>query len=433
MEVNIKIACGAAETAGNLTRPERNKLLASMTDDVAQLVLRNNYQQTLSLTLAQTRGADELGFQARFMRDLEVKGELNRAIEFLPDEIALVEREASGQALTRPELSVLLAYAKISLFDQLLDSSVPDLPYLEAELLRYFPTKLQTKYSDVIGSHRLRREIISTMLANSMINRGGPTFVSRLVDETGADVSNIAAAYALARDSFSLVALNTAVDALDNKVSNHTQMELYLTLQTLLRQQTVWYLRNVDVAQNLEAEVKRFKSGIDMLAQDFNKIVPKTLLTIVANEIAGLSKQKVPIELAEKIARLRFLQRAPEIIMVSEQTARSLDVSAATFFAMGEELQISRLVAEAGRIDVSDYFDRLALNRQIDNLQSAQRGLSADVLRLKGGDSLQAWQKQNEDILQRTQTALSDMFASGEVTLAKMAVASGYIRDLLKS
>ncbi|MGI9413572.1 MAG: NAD-glutamate dehydrogenase, partial [Hyphomicrobiales bacterium] len=195
VEVNIKITLGAAEAAGKLTRPARNKLLAEMTDEVAALCLRNNYVQTLALTLIETRGLAEIGFQSRLMRKLEHAGELDRAIEFLPDEADMVEREAQSSPLTRPELSVLLAYAKITLFDRLLASKVPDDPYLESDLMRYFPTRLQDKYPDEIRGHRLRREIIATMLANSMINRGGASFINRIIDETGADEAAIATAY----------------------------------------------------------------------------------------------------------------------------------------------------------------------------------------------------------------------------------------------
>src|SRR5690606_27149651 len=186
------------------------------------------------------RGLDELGVQGRLMRDLEGRGLLDRAIEHLPDDAALAEREAAGIPLTRPELAVLLAYAKITLFDGLLDSSVPDDSYLGKELFRYFPKQLQDNHPDEIAGHKLRREIISTMLANSMINRGGPTMISRLVDETGAGVADIAAAFAMARDSFHLTALNGEIEALDTRIPTELQTRLFLDVQNLTMRQTVW-------------------------------------------------------------------------------------------------------------------------------------------------------------------------------------------------
>src|SRR5262249_40053097 len=150
----------------------RNAFLAQMTDEVAQLVLRNNYQQTLAISLAQRRGLEDLGFQQRLMQTLEVRGELDRAVEYLPDEVAIAERPTRNTGLTRPELA-LLAYAKLSLYTELLDSPVPDDPYLGRELERYFPKEMSERYSDALHAHRLRREIIATQLTNSMINRGG--------------------------------------------------------------------------------------------------------------------------------------------------------------------------------------------------------------------------------------------------------------------
>ena len=186
VEVNIKIALSLPVRDGRLTLKTRNTLLGKMTDDVAALVLRNNYLQTLALSLAERRGLDDLGFQQRLMQTLEQRGELDRVVEYLPDDMALAERVRRQQPLTRPELSVLLAYAKFSLYADLLDSNVPDDPYLGRELGRYFPKLIAQKFPDALEKHRLRREIISTQLANSMINRGGPSFAVRIADQTGA-------------------------------------------------------------------------------------------------------------------------------------------------------------------------------------------------------------------------------------------------------
>ena len=174
VEVNIKIALARAETDGRLAEEERNAFLAAMTDEVAGLVLRNNYLQTLALSLAERRGAGETGFLSRLMQTLERRQLLDRAVEFLPDDAALAERTRRGQALTRPELAVLLAYAKLTLNDDLLETAVPDDPYLARELVRYFPAAIQERFPEAIEAHRLRREIIATVLSNSLINRGGP-------------------------------------------------------------------------------------------------------------------------------------------------------------------------------------------------------------------------------------------------------------------
>src|SRR5262245_48464315 len=189
-----------------------------MTDEVARLVLRNNYQQTLALSLAQRRGLEDLGFQQRLMQTLEQRGQLDRALEFLPDDMEIAERRRRAQALTRPELAVLLAYAKLALNHDLLESSVPDDPYLGRELGRYFPKTLGERFPDALDRHRLRREIIVTQLANSMINRGGPALVVRIADQTGASADRIAAAFAAVRDSYGMTGLNTEIDTLDSRI-----------------------------------------------------------------------------------------------------------------------------------------------------------------------------------------------------------------------
>ena len=186
------------------TREARNALLADMTDDVAALVLRNNYLQTLAISLAERRGLEDLGFQQRLMQTLEAAGELDRAVEFLPDDMEIAERRRRSQALTRPELAVLLAYAKLALNHELLQSNVPDDPYLGRELGRYFPKAVTEQFPDALEQHRLRREIIATQLANSMINRGGPSLLVRIADQTGAAAASIAAAFAAVRDSYDM-------------------------------------------------------------------------------------------------------------------------------------------------------------------------------------------------------------------------------------
>ncbi len=226
VEVNIKIALATPERDGRLSPESRNALLSGMTEAVADLVLRNNQLQTLALSLAQRSAAAETGFASRLMQTLEADGRLDRGVEFLPSDATLAERAQGGEGLTRPELAVLLAYAKLSLKDALLDSAVPDDPYLARELERSFPPVLVARYPDAVQGHRLRREIIATSLANAIVNRGGPTIVSRLADETGAEAPAIAAAYAVTRDAFGLVDLNKAVDALDGTISGDQQLAL---------------------------------------------------------------------------------------------------------------------------------------------------------------------------------------------------------------
>ena len=256
-----------------------------MTDEVGMLVLRNNYLQTLALSLAERKGVADNGFLARLMQSLERSGLLDRAVEFLPDDVAIAERTRRGQPFTRPELAVLLAYAKLTLYDDLLASSVPDDPYLARELSKYFPREIRDKFPDAMKNHRLRREIISTNLANAVINRGGPTCIGRLIDETDADVSTIAMAFVAVEESYGLKRLNNAIDALDTKINGQVQLGLYAAIQDLLHSRMVWYVRNVDFKAGLEAVISRFGTGIREIAAGLDNALPQDLQ-------AGRSKRR---------------------------------------------------------------------------------------------------------------------------------------------
>ena len=214
-------------------------------------MLRNNYLQTLALSLAERRGMEDFGFLQRLIQTLEARGLLDRTVEQLADDMQLAERRRRQQPFTRPELAVLLAYAKLSLYEDLVESAVPDDRYLGRELARYFPEPIGAQFPDALEHHRLRREIIATQLANSMINRGGPSLIVRIADQTGAAPAAIASAFAAVRDSYGLTALNTAIDELDNRIPGKAQLALYAAVQDLLLDRIVWFLRNVDLARGL--------------------------------------------------------------------------------------------------------------------------------------------------------------------------------------
>jgi glutamate dehydrogenase len=308
----------------------RNAFLAQMTDEVAQLVLRNNYQQTLALSLAQRRGLEDLGFQQRLMQTLEVRGELDRAVEFLPDEVAIAERRKRNLGLTRPELAVLLAYAKLSLYSELLDSPVPDDPYLGRELERYFPKEMSKRYPDALHTHRLRREIIATQLTNSMINRGGATLIVRIADQTGALPPAIAAAFAAVRNSYDLIELNSQIDALDNKISGKVQLDLYGAVQDLLLDRLVWFLRNVDLTQGLEKIIGHYREGIAQVATALDGALSKSATNARDARVAELVVAGVPDALARRIGSLAVLKAAPDIALVADRAGKPVAEVAAT-------------------------------------------------------------------------------------------------------
>jgi glutamate dehydrogenase len=434
VEVNIKIALSTPTREGLLTDGARNELLAAMSDEVAALVLRNNYLQTLALSLAERRGTEDLGFQERLMQDLERRGLLDRAVEFLPTDVEIAERRARGGALTRPELAVALAYAKIALFDALLASGVPDDPYLSRELARYFPIPLGEKFPEALESHRLRREIIATMLANSMINRGGPAMIARVADETGADSPAIAVAFAAARDSYGLTELNGEIGKLDAKISGALQLSLYAAVQDLHLDRINWFLRNVNFEGGLGGIVAHYRAGIAEVEAALEKCLPDEHHAARGARAAELMAAGVPEKLAKKISSFPELMAAPEIVLVADRAGAKAATVTGVYFAAGAYFQLDRIVAAAREIEVADHFDRLALDRALAELASSLRAITAEAISTgKGGDAaIQSWVALRERDVERARTNVHEIAASG-LSLSKLAVAVGLLRDLAKS
>ncbi len=431
VEVNIKVALSLPEKDGRLDASARNAFLAAMTDEVGRLVLRNNTLQTLALSLSQRRGAAETGFLQRLMQVLEGEGRLSRAVEFLPDDASLTERMRRGEGLTRPELAVLLAYAKLALHDALLASAVPDDPYLGRELERYFPTDLQARFPDAISGHRLRREIIATQLANAIVNRGGPAIVVRLSDETGADAPTVAAAYAATRDAYGLVALNGAIDTLDGTIPGAAQLELYAELQDLLMGRMVWFIRNVDLgAEGLEAVVARYREGIAAIAAALPDLLTADGRAQLAARTAEIEGRGAPADLARRLAALPALAAAPDIIRVAGEVGRPAIAIAATHYAVASFFGLDALFAAARAVKVEDTYDRIALERAVAAIGSAHRRLTGEAAEAGEGEvAVARWSETRGPALTRIREAVGAIAGSG-LTLSKVSVAASLLGDL---
>ncbi len=296
-EVNIKITFSRLLQSSELTVEKRNSILEEMTKEVAELVLKDNALQTLALTVAEQAGIGKFDAQIKLMRTLEAKGLLSRAIEFLPNDRQIAEMKSAKTALTRPELAVILAYSKMDLYNMLLASNLPDHPYFENELLHYFPKLMQRDYHSAILSHPLRREIIATMLTNSLINRMGCTFVNELMEERAATAGDIAASYAIVRDAFNLRDYWRELDALSGKMPVANQAQLFSGLQHFIRKMVEWLLVNyqsplpiVEIREKLIAPaLKRMRAmPQSVAAQDkFTRLraqnAPESLAAFLAN------------------------------------------------------------------------------------------------------------------------------------------------------
>ena len=433
VEVNIKIALMVPERDGRLDQDARNALLVAMTEEVAALVLRNNQLQTLALSLALRRGAGETGFAMRVMQALEAEGRLDRAVEFLPDDATITERLRRGEGLTRPEYAVILAYAKLSLYDALLASPVPDDPYFDRELQRYFPQELKRRFPDAVKSHRLRREIIATALSNIIVNRGGPALVTRLVDETGADAATIAKAYAITRDAFGLMELNLAIDSLDGKIPGQDQLGLYAEVQDLLTNRIVWFIRNLDLSGGISPIVARYREGIAAVLDALPRILDPEAVSAIEARRADLAGRGMAEEPARRLASLKALVSAPDIVRVAETDGHTLPEIAATHFAIEHAFRLDDLAAEARGVPVADTFDRVALERAVSGISAAHRGLTAEVVGSvgAGAEAVSAWSDARGPALARIRSAVETIAAS-DLTVSKVVVASSLLADLAR-
>ena len=396
------------------------------------MVLRDNYIQTLALSVAERKGVAETGFLTRLMQSLEQRGLLDRGVEFLLDDVAITERTRRGQAFTRPELAVLLAYAKLTLHDDLAASGVPDDPYLARELSQYFPQEVLDKFPNSVEHHRLRREIISTNLANAIINRGGPTCVVRLIDETDADVPTIARAFVAVDESYGLRRLNDAIDALDNKIDGQLQLGLHAAVQDLLHSRMVWYVRSVDFSAGLDAVISRFGPSVREIAAGLDDNLPQDMQAGRSKRRQDLTESGVPAVLAGELADLDALISAPDIVEVAERTNRAIGDTATTFFAAEANFRLDRIIAAARTVPANDFFERLAIDRAVDQIAAAERRLVADMLATgqSGPQAAENWLAAHPKAT-RIRRSVEGIAASG-LTLAKLTVAANLLGDLVK-
>ncbi|MFT4077973.1 NAD-glutamate dehydrogenase [Rhodomicrobium sp.] len=435
VEVNIKIALGRAVAEGKIDTPERNAILSAMTDDVAASVLRNNYLQTLALSVAASDGLAELGFHQRLIQSLVKDGRLNRAVEALPTDAQLAERAAQGKPLTRPELAVLLAYAKIVLEDDLVKSMVLDDPFLARELPAYFPPAMRERFAAEIDAHPLRRAIIATSLANDIVNRGGPTFVVRLTDETGQPPEAVACAFAAVSAIYDLPAIHAGLDALDGRIDSAEQLRLYRTARDLLRRQAGFFLRHHRFRDGLEQGIAPYARGVAALAAAFSgdtaALLPERAVARLADAVARLQKTGLSPEFARRFAALEPLAQALDIVRVAGDMEAPVEDAARVVFAIRDAFHLDDIAAASEALAEGDHFDRLAVDASLSGLASAQRRLARSILAQSARRSdFAAWRARNEAAVSRVAEGLAEVLSGRGLTLAKLTVAVAQFRDL---
>ena len=440
-EVNIKILLGDVVGRGDLTLKQRDRLLVEMTDEVAALVLADNELQTGALSAAEAAGAERLDAQARLMRALERAGRLDRAVERLPDDEELAARARDRRGLTRPELAVLLAYAKISLYDDLLASDLPDDPGMRDDLHRYFPEALRARFSEAIERHRLRREIIATQVANGIVNRMGPTFVRDMAEKTGAAPGEIARAYAIAREVFELTPLWQAIQALDGRVPAAAQLAMTAEIETLVERAVAWFIgfgghgrRPLDIAR----EIAAFQPGIRELAAEAVGILGAEQRAELEARAETLTAQGAPADLAARVALLPVLAPAVEVVRIASGGGGAVAPVGALYFRLGERFGLDWLRTRAGAIRSDDPWQREALGAIVDDLFAHQSLMTERVLAVEGDDPaarpetrIEIWCGQRRTAAERLVLLLAELRAAPRLDLSRLAVANQQLRALI--
>lgn len=442
-EVNIKILMNAImrNKTYNMDVKKRDKLLASMTDEVASLVLRNNYQQSQAISLMELQAADTLPEQADLISALESTTGLNRALENLPDAEEIERRITMGHGLTRPELAILQAHAKIAYTWALLDSDIPNSKAMEGRLMRYFPQKLAKGYAKEILGHQLKREIICTTLASSLINRMGPTFVMQCMEKATATPADVAKGYIIVRESFGLRDLWLDIERLDNKVPALVQLKAYREIAFMTERTILWLLSRSGQKLDINKDIAALQDGVKVLRDNYESFVTSGLLALIqqtqnANINDGLSQS-----LARDIAIMPLLASASDIIRIATSYKADVLLIAKIYFQVGEHFHLDWMRTHAEYLPANDHWAAEARDSLIENLYNAQAGLTVRVLQDLGAGEKPKKRKDSPAIVgEWMQThgqkavALEPLFAemrkAGNVDLPMLIIAEQKLRSL---
>ncbi|MEE8106557.1 MAG: NAD-glutamate dehydrogenase domain-containing protein, partial [Planctomycetota bacterium] len=434
-EVNIKILLREAEKAGTITRPERDVLLGEMTEEVSVLVLRDNYLQTQAITVTHQLGGHLLDRIARYMRTLERQNRLSRRLEDLPDDEELKDRFKEGLGFTRPELSVLLAYAKIELYDELLNSDIPDDPYMQGDLKRYFPEPLRERFPELIEKHRLRREIVATVLTNSIINRVGLAFIHEVKEVSGMPAPDIARAYVVSRETLGIRQLWRSIEALDNQVPATLQAVMLAEGGRLLQRSTAWCLREGGFGIDIGKTIDAYESGVRELSEGIVDVLSQANRKLVEETEAIYGAQGVPEDVARHVAILPVLFSAWDIERLARRIQLPVLEVARTYFGIGARFGFDWLRRAAESLPADTAWNKQAVVAIVDDLFAAQSDLTQRILDVRpdgatSEEAIAAWADGRRPIIARTEQLLAELQSTPAHDFAMLAVANRQLKSL---
>ncbi len=440
VEVNIKILLADVmrHKHHNMTLAKRNKLLEKMTEEVSQIVLYNSYQQAQGISLMEMNAAEFLPKQERYIHTLERSEGLNRELEGLPNDDEIEERKKNGKGLTRPELSVLQAYSKISYSRTLLKSDIPELEEIEDRwLFEYFPHPLRKKYESEIRHHRLRREIMATSIAMGVINRMGPAFVEDLANKTGATYAEITKAYIIVRESFSLRDLWKQIENLDNTVPAQVQLRAMKDIANMVRRETLWFLTRLGRPPEIKKDYQQFNSGIKELRRKIDKVVSEDIQSAIEQRTHANLADGLPQELAHQIALIPTLGAACDIIRISRDCGADIGHTARVYYGLNSHFHLNWMRKQARFMDAHDRWSAEALNSLIEQLYQCQALLTAKLLNdmLKNGkkpgkNTIDEWLALQGGQLEQIRPFFAAMRKSGSLDLPMLVIAVQKLQSL---
>ncbi|MEE6257304.1 NAD-glutamate dehydrogenase [Plantactinospora sonchi] len=434
-EVNIKILLGASVADGELSVEDRDALLAEMTDEIAELVLRDNYDQARAIGNAMAQAPSLLPVHRRMISDFERAGHLNRELEALPPDEELAVRTDSG--LTAPEFAVLLAYVKIVLEREILADSLPDEEWTSEVLAGYFPTPLRDRYADRMAEHRLRRDIVTTVLVNEAVNRGGISFIYRVVEETGASPADVIRAYVVVREVFRLREVWTAIEALDNRVPTEVQTAIYLDTRRLLDRAVRWLVTNRRSPIDVPAEIDRLRDGVARLLPELGNLFVGGERAALEAHIESSVERGLPRDLAERATRLMYSFGLLDVVETTTATGRDVGEVASVYFVLSDRFRVDSLLSKISLLPREDRWQTLARMALRYDLYAALAALTAEVLgatsaELPPEERVQEWERSNAISITRTRKAIGE-FDESRADLAALSVLLRQIRTLVRT
>ncbi|MDG1731557.1 MAG: NAD-glutamate dehydrogenase [Thalassotalea sp.] len=432
-EVNIKILLNTLVASGDLTVKQRNKLLYDMTDEVEVIVLDDCYRQTHSISISESRGASKLKEQLRFIHRLEREGKLNRELEFIPNDEEIAERMANGKGLTRPEISVLVAYGKMVLKEDLVLEEITNDTYLGKLLSKAFPLKLQELYSEQMELHPLKAEIIATSLANNLCNYMGANFVYRMQEETGASIAEIVKSFAISAEIFELESIWTSIEKLDNKISAQVQTGMLHEMRRTIRRASRWFLRHRNKSLTIEQSIDFYRPAFNVLTSKLDSFIIESEARELDNLKTKLLDEKVPAKIAGRISQLSTLFSTMDIAQVACQDSRSIELVAQLYFSVGAKLDLHWFLSQITKQPVDNHWQALARASFREELDWQQRSLTSVILRAypDSTDLEQMfidWKEQCSQPIERWHQILADFRTTKTHEFAKFSVA---LRELM--